>query len=57
MLRSLYGCWEIDILNDTVTHHLNLQLLRFAGSISTDELKLIHEAIEQSCEQIDVDEW
>ena len=33
------------------------QLLRFAGSISLDDLKLMGEAIEQDCERVDVDEW
>ncbi|NJL41979.1 MAG: hypothetical protein HC840_06685 [Leptolyngbyaceae cyanobacterium RM2_2_4] len=33
------------------------QLLRFAGSIPSDDLQLMCEAIEQDCEQIDVDEW
>lgn len=33
------------------------QLLRFAGSISPDDLQLMHEAIKQDCEQVDVDEW
>ena len=33
------------------------QLLRFAGSISADDLQLMREAIEQGCEQVDVDEW
>ena len=33
------------------------QLLRFAGSISADDLKLMREAIEQGCEQVDVNEW
>ena len=33
------------------------QLLRFAGSISPDDLQLMREAIEQDCERIDVDEW
>jgi hypothetical protein len=33
------------------------QLLRFAGSIPSDDLQLMREAIEQDCEQIDVDEW
>lgn len=33
------------------------QLLRFAGSITPDDLRLIREAIEQDCEQVDVDEW
>jgi hypothetical protein len=33
------------------------QLLRFAGSISPDDLKLMREAIEQDCERVDADEW
>ncbi|MBW4620277.1 MAG: hypothetical protein KME17_13100 [Cyanosarcina radialis HA8281-LM2] len=33
------------------------QLLRFAGSIPPDDLQLMHEAIEQDCERVDVDEW
>jgi len=33
------------------------QLLRFAGSIPSDDLELMREAIEQNCEQIDIDEW
>jgi hypothetical protein len=31
--------------------------LVFAGSISSDELQLIREAIERDCEQVDVNEW
>ena len=33
------------------------QLLRFAGSIPLDDLKLMRAAIEQDCERVDVDEW
>ncbi len=33
------------------------QLLRFAGSIPADDLQLMRAAIEQDCEQVDVDEW
>ncbi|NJL61696.1 MAG: hypothetical protein HC903_07540 [Methylacidiphilales bacterium] len=33
------------------------QLLRFAGSIPSDDLQLMREAIEQGCERVDVDEW
>lgn len=33
------------------------QLLRFAGSIPPDDLQSMHEAIEQGCERVDVDEW
>ncbi|MCU0526884.1 MAG: hypothetical protein MUF72_18905 [Elainella sp. Prado103] len=32
------------------------QLLRFAGSIPSDDLQLMRKAIEQDCERID-DEW
>jgi hypothetical protein len=30
------------------------QLVRFAGSIHADDIKLMHEAIQQECEQVDV---
>jgi hypothetical protein len=33
------------------------QLLRFAGAIPSDDLHLMQEAIEQDCEQVDLDEW
>jgi hypothetical protein len=33
------------------------QLLRFAGAIPSDDLQLMREAIEQDCEQVDIDEW
>jgi hypothetical protein len=33
------------------------QLLRFAGAIPADDLRLMREAIEQDCERVDVDEW
>jgi hypothetical protein len=33
------------------------QLLRFAGAISSDDLRVIQDAIEQGCERIDADEW
>jgi hypothetical protein len=33
------------------------QLLRFAGTISLDDVQLMREAIEQGCEQVDTDEW
>ncbi|YAF96957.1 MAG: hypothetical protein AB3A66_04595 [Nodularia sp. CChRGM 3473] len=32
-------------------------LLRFAGSIPPEDLQLIREAIEQDCEQVDINEW
>ena len=33
------------------------QLLRFAGTISSDDIQLMREAIEQDCERIDLNEW
>ena len=33
------------------------QLLRFAGSIPSDDLQLMREAISQDCGQLDIDEW
>jgi hypothetical protein len=33
------------------------QLLRFAGAIPSDDLELMREAIEQDCEQVDINEW
>ncbi len=33
------------------------QLLRFAGTISSDDAHLMREAIEHGCEKIDANEW
>jgi hypothetical protein len=33
------------------------QLLRFAGSISADDLQLMRQTIEQDCEGVDLNEW
>jgi hypothetical protein len=33
------------------------QLLRFAGSIPSDDLQLMRKAIKQDCERVDIDEW
>ncbi|MBE9142363.1 hypothetical protein [Planktothrix mougeotii] len=33
------------------------QLLRFAGCISSDDLQLMRQAIEQDCERVDINEW
>lgn len=35
----------------------NKGLLKLAGSISSQDLKLMNEAIKEGCEQIDKDEW
>ncbi len=33
------------------------QLLRFAGAIPLDEVEVMRQAIEQGCEQVDINEW
>jgi hypothetical protein len=33
------------------------QLLQFAGTIPSDDLQLMQEAVEQGCEQVDLNEW
>lgn len=33
------------------------QLLRFAGAIPRDDIRLMSEAIERGCEQVDTNEW
>lgn len=33
------------------------QLLQFAGSIPLDDLELMRQAIEDECEQVDLNEW
>jgi hypothetical protein len=33
------------------------QLLRFAGALPLSDVRLMREAIEQGCEQVDVNEW
>ncbi|MEW6066810.1 MAG: hypothetical protein AB1610_00720 [Nitrospirota bacterium] len=32
-------------------------LLRFEGAISTDDLNLMSNAIEENCEKVDISEW
>lgn len=34
-----------------------LQLMRFAGAIPQDDIKVMREAIEQGCEQVDGNDW
>ena len=33
------------------------QYLRFAGTIPLDDIKVMRQAIEQGCEQVDAGEW
>ena len=34
-----------------------VQYLQFAGTIPLDDIKIMQKAIEQGCEQVDVNEW
>lgn len=34
-----------------------VQLLRFAGAIPQEDVNVMREAIEQGCEQVDVNDW
>ena len=45
------------LVNSKIRGVSGQQLLRFAGTISPDDLKLMREAIEQDCERIDLNEW
>ncbi len=42
---------------DSPTGVAGRNLLRFAGTIEPDDLHLITQAIEEGCEQVNVDEW
>ena len=33
------------------------ELLRFAGSIPPEDIQLMRQAIEEGCEQVDINEW
>ncbi len=33
------------------------QLLHFAGAIPSNDVELMRQAVEQGCEQVDVNEW
>ena len=33
------------------------QLLHFSGAVSLSDAKLMREAIEKACEQVDINEW
>lgn len=54
--------WQVlefvrSLVNAEVRGTPGQQLLRFAGSIPSDDLQLMREAIEQDCERVDIDEW
>ncbi|MEM7129287.1 MAG: hypothetical protein AAF702_23340 [Chloroflexota bacterium] len=44
---------------DTTIHQgvSGRQILRFAGSIDEDDLQVMSQAIEDGCEQVDLNEW
>ncbi len=45
------------LANQKITGVSGKSLLRFASAISNEDLKLMSQAIEEECEQIDWDEW
>jgi hypothetical protein len=45
------------LINSEVQGVSGQQLLQFAGVIPLDDLKLMQEAIEQDCEQFDLNDW
>jgi hypothetical protein len=54
--------WQVleftrNLVNSQVKGTPGKKLLHLAGSIPTDDLQLMREAIEEGCEQVDVDEW
>ncbi|MBW4638669.1 MAG: hypothetical protein KME05_10610 [Gloeocapsa sp. UFS-A4-WI-NPMV-4B04] len=46
-----------NLTDSTVQGVPGSQLLRFAGMLSPDDIALMRGAIEQDCEQVDVNEW
>ena len=44
-------------LTQEINGTLGQNLLRFAGTVSSEALQLMSAAIEEHCEQIDLDEW
>lgn len=46
-----------NLTDSTVQGVPGSQYLRFAGMIPPDDIALMREAIEQDCEQVDVNEW
>jgi len=39
------------------TYRNRLKLREYAGSISASDLKMMKDAINKDCEQVDLDEW
>lgn len=46
---------ELKKIHETEVH--GEHLLRFAGSISAEDLKIMSDVIEKDCEQVDLNEW
>ena len=42
---------------DTISRRVGPVLIRFAGTITQDDLALISQAIEEGCEQVNPNEW
>jgi hypothetical protein len=54
--------WEVlefarTLISSKVQGVSGQQLLRFAGTIPIEDLQLMQEAVEQNCEQVDLNEW
>jgi len=45
------------LVNSQIKGNTGKQLLHLVGSIATDDLQLIREAIEGGCEQVNLNEW
>ena len=60
--HSLAKPQQLDVLNYLKgllkkDHLSNQSLLKLAGSISPEDLRMMDQAIKEGCEQIDEDEW
>ncbi|NET35387.1 MAG: hypothetical protein F6K19_25745 [Cyanothece sp. SIO1E1] len=54
--------WQVlkfvrSLVSDKIQGVPGQQLLRFAGAISSSDLQLMRDVIEQDCERIDLNEW
>ena len=63
-LQSLKESQQLQVLNFATSLAKNdavgipgKNLLRFSGSVSAEDLKLMSQAIDEECGKIDLDEW
>jgi len=45
------------LINSEVQGVSGQELIKFAGTIPSEDLQLMQAAIEQNCEQVDLNEW